>query len=335
MRFILYKGDFLGYIPQTDLAPEARELATANEGRLKDVTAKTRREAGALITELNIKNGAGAAAMGRPVGKYYTMELDKLPQEADESFEEIVAVIGGIIRSLLPESDIIAAGVGNLAVTPDALGPKVMTRVLVTRHITAKGGDWAGLFRSVTAIKPGVLGQTGVESAEVVAGVAKMINPAAVIAVDALAARRLDRLGRTVQITDTRIHPGAGIGNHRQALLRETLGVPVIGIGVPTVIVASTLISDEMAEMVSRPHGGQATDDNSAQPCGAKLPDTKTQGEYSDLFVTLRDIDTVIDRMSVLIGFSINHALQKKSLSKRYALLRLLDKKVDKTLKKW
>ena len=145
------------------------------------------------------------------------------------------------------------AGLGNLGVTPDALGPKAAARVLVTRHITAAGGPGADLFRPVTVVQPGVLGQTGVESAEVVGGVAKSVRPAAIIAIDALAARRLDRLGCTVQITDTGIQPGAGIGNHRQELTQETLGMPVIGVGVPTVISAATLIGDAVAELTEEP----------------------------------------------------------------------------------
>ncbi|MPM20660.1 Germination protease [bioreactor metagenome] len=283
----------LRYIPQTDLAVEARELATANSGELTGVTAETSRRAGAAITELNIVDAAGEKAMNRPKGKYFTVELKEPPQESDENFEEVVGAIGDLIAGLIPNGDVLVAGLGNLGVTPDALGPKAAARVLVTRHITAAGGPGADLFRPVTVVQPGVLGQTGVESAEVVGGVAKSVRPAAIIAIDALAARRLDRLGCTVQITDTGIQPGAGIGNHRQELTKGTLGVPVIGIGVPTVISAATLIGDAVSELTEEPSSGP--------------PLTK----YADLFVTPRDIDTIIDRMSALIGFSINHALQK------------------------
>ncbi|HWP79384.1 MAG TPA: GPR endopeptidase [Candidatus Acidoferrum sp.] len=281
------------YIPQTDLAFEARELATANKGELSGVTAETRERAGMPITELNIVDAAGEKAMNRPQGKYFTVELKEPPQESDENFDDVVAAIGDVLAELIPQGDVIVVGLGNLGVTPDALGPKAAARVLVTRHITASGGPGAKLFRPVTVVQPGVLGQTGVESAEVVSGVAESVHPAAIIAIDALAARRLDRLGCTVQITDTGLQPGAGIGNHRQELSKRTLGVPVIGIGVPTVISAATLIGDAISELAEQP---------SSVP-----PLTK----YADLFVTPRDIDTIIDRMAALIGFSINHALQK------------------------
>ncbi len=280
------------FIINTDLALEARELATASKGEVTGVRATSSKRGGVSITKLVIENDIGESIMKRPRGTYYTAEVEDAPQEGEDSFEPVVKAIGSLIAELVPKGDCMVVGLGNVGVTPDALGPKTAESVLVTRHVTTSGSGYSSLFRPVTVLRPGVLGQTGVESAEIVSGVAKAVRPSSIIAIDALAARRLNRLGRTVQITNTGIHPGAGIGNHRQVISEQTMGVPVIGIGVPTVISAATMIGDAASEVVRQPSSGL------------------NFSKYKDLFVTTRDIDTLIDRMALLLGFAVNSALQ-------------------------
>ena len=280
----------------TDLALEARELATASAGELQGVSTQVFEEGPLFITRLVIDTPQGAQAMQRAQGNYATVDLPHELVEGDDLYSDAIQHLAELIRDFLPcnSSPVLVAGLGNEQVTPDAFGPAVARRILVTRHLV-EGGDprFANLFRPVAAVCPGVLGQTGVESAEMILGVVETVNPCAVIAVDALAARRLDRLGSTIQITDTGIMPGGGIGNHRQELTLETLGVPVIGIRVPTVISAATLVADVLAEAFPQP---------SANP---------VPGRFADLFVTPKDIDAQNERVGRMLAFAINLALQE------------------------
>ncbi|NLT58914.1 MAG: GPR endopeptidase [Clostridiales bacterium] len=280
----------------TDLALEARELATAGTGELPGVSSETLRSGPLQITRLCIRTAEGAQAMQRSPGAYTTVELPEELSEGDDLYAEAVEAIADLIRTLLPSdcAPVLVAGLGNELVTPDAFGPVVARQVLVTRHLVEGGyAQFPELFRPVAAMCPGVLGQTGVESAEMILGVVKTVRPCAVIAVDALAARRLDRLGRTLQITDTGILPGGGIGNHRQEITEHTMGVPVIGIGTPTVISAATLINDVLEEALPQP--------------SCRLP----LGRYAELYVAPKEIDEQNRRVGRLLGYAINIALQK------------------------
>ena len=264
---------------RTDLAMEAAEAAvlTAEDIEKKDVT-----RGGVHITDITVKSERGERELGHNRGRYVTAEVPPLSDD-DRSLEEYAVIIGEYIASLLPKTGtVLVAGLGNI----HALGPQAADMVLATRHI---GGEFArstGLddLRPVAVLTPGVLGQTGIESGEVVRGVCQAVSPAAVIAIDALAARSLTRLGCTVQLADTGIAPGSGIGNNRRRLDRELLGMPVIAVGVPTVVDARTLV----AELT-----GQEADE-----------------EGASMIVTPREIDLVIDRASRLVAMAINSALQ-------------------------
>lgn len=232
---------------------------------------------------------AVARRLGKPPGVYLTATLPPLTDD-EHALERQAQVIGAQLRALLPpDGTVLIAGLGNDAITPDALGPMTAARVLATRHIPEELSRSVGLtgLRSCAVMTPGVLGNTGVESSEMVAGVCRAVQPSAVIAVDALAARSLARLGCTVQLSNTGIAPGSGVGNNRRALCRDTLGVPVIGLGVPTVVDAETVAQDLT---------GSVSDAVSPRGCA--------------MMVTPREIDLMIDRAARLLAMTIHAALQ-------------------------
>lgn len=207
--------------------------------------------------------------------------------------EDQITAIKNELFSLVPQDGVVlVVGLGNTNITPDALGPKTASRVLATRHITQEIARSVGLegLRGVAVLSPGVLGQTGIETSEIIMGTIQRVNPSAVIVIDALASRRLSRLGCTVQMADTGISPGSGVGNVRTEISQDTLGVPVISVGVPTVVDATTLAYDLI--------GTQPQDTQLVEPRGAKM------------IVTPREIDILIDRAAQLLSHSINCALQ-------------------------
>ena len=273
---------------RTDLALEAQELEGNN---LSGVSCTQRNECGMKITVMRVLNGSAARRLGKDEGTYITCEFKALTDEFTAS-DKRIEVIGELIRSLIPEKGcVLTAGIGNRSITADALGPLSASHVLATRHISGELARTLGLdgLRSVCVLSPGVLGQTGLEVRELISRIVKNSDISCVIAIDALASRRLSRLGCTVQISDTGISPGAGVGNHRAAINARTLGVPVISVGVPTVVDAATLVHDLT--------GNVSTND----------PDSKA---YPDMVVTPKEIDLLTERASVLIGMAINSALQ-------------------------
>ncbi len=266
---------------RTDLALEAAKNGARGH---------TRHEDGVTLHRLTADD-ALAAQLGKPPGVYLTAALPPLTDD-EHALERYARVIGTQLRALLPaDGTVLVVGLGNDAITPDALGPRTAARVLATRHIPDELARSVGLtnLRPCAVITPGVLGNTGVESGETVAGVCRTVCPTAVIAVDALAARSVARLGCTVQLSDTGIAPGSGVGNHRRALCRDTLGVPVIGLGVPTVVDAKTLAFDLT---------GADADPDAVEPRGCAM------------MVTPREIDLMIDRASRLLAMTIHAALQ-------------------------
>ncbi len=230
-----------------------------------------------------------AARIGKSAGRYITAIVPPLTDD-ERDLEKKAIVLGEQLRHLLPEGgSVLVVGLGNEAITPDALGPRCASMVLATRHIQGEFARSVGLddLRPTVVFKPDVLGNTGLESSEMVRGVCRVLKPAAVIAVDALAARSVARLGCTVQLSDTGISPGSGVGNNRKALNRETLKLPVIGIGVPTVVDAGTLARDLT--------GSEQT---AVSPRGAEM------------MVTPREIDLMIARAARLLAMTIHAALQ-------------------------
>lgn len=278
---------------RTDLAAEAHTLWRENSGlttKLSGVRAWDQMAEGFPVNRVEILDEEGERALGKPRGLYLTLDLSGYWRREADSFPRAVAAIASLLESLLPEEGpVLAAGLGNAAMTPDALGPQTITHLLVTRHL----GKVLPMLRPVSALAAGVLGTTGIEVAEWVRGVSEHVKPAAVVLVDALAARDLDRLCNTVQLSDTGLIPGSGVGNHRMALNRETLGIPVISIGVPTVVDAATVARDILTE------AGRGEGEPHA-----------LRGRGKNLFVTPDSIDAKIRDLAKVLGYGISMALQ-------------------------
>lgn len=277
---------------RTDLAAELFEMQPKGTDGL---TVENIRSAPLAAQLLRVESDGAGRAIGKPRGRYITLDLRDVWDRREECFQECAAAVADCLSRLLPEElgEVLVVGLGNAAVTPDALGPSAVDHVMVTRHLVQDMPDLFGRMRPVCAVRPGVLGITGVETAEIVRGVVDRVHPTAVIAVDALAARSTDRVLRTVQLTDTGISPGSGVGERRFPLSRESLGVPCIAIGVPTVVDACTLAADVLEERGHAP--GEAQD-----ACG----------RFSSLMVTPRDIDAESAAVAKIIGYGIDLALQ-------------------------
>lgn len=272
---------------RTDLALERHEAIKADSS--EGIVSENYRKNGIDFTKIRVTSSTGEQSLGKPVGTYVTAEIPSLASHSPLE-DDLIEAIGEELRALLPEEGaVLAVGLGNTDITPDAVGPQSIGMVLATRHISAELSESVGLgnLRPVAGFIPGVLGKTGVETAESVKGLVEAVKPSAVIVVDALAARRLKRLGNTVQMSDTGITPGSGVGNARSAIDSEALGVPVISIGIPTVVDAQTLVND-------------LTEDE------AEI----SREENKKMIITPREIDLVVDRASRIIGLSINKALQ-------------------------
>ena len=278
---------------RSDLAVEAREIWAAEEGgEPAGVTLEKRQRDGFPAEVVRVTTQAGARAIGKSMGTYVTVDLSDLLRRAPDALERGARAIAGELAPLLPPGGgtVLVVGLGNRAITPDAVGPLCLRHVLVTRHLVEELPQHFGMLRPVSALAAGVLGDTGVESGELAAAVVERLRPACVIAVDALASRSLERLCRTVQLSDAGIAPGSGVGNHRRALDRETLGVPVIALGVPTVVDGATLALDLLE--------------------GAPVPPGVLGERGRDLFVTPREIDVRVADAARLVGYAINLALQ-------------------------
>lgn len=277
---------------RTDLALEARERFEEDaEIRGVSVEEQYDEKRDIRLTKVFIESENGAKAMGKPVGVYITLEAPKLSEEDKDYHREVSETLADCLRELLgtgKERSVLIVGLGNREVTPDALGPEVVGNLRITRHLVREYGSAAfGTERVhlISGIVPGVMAQTGMETLEIVRGVVEETKPDVVVVIDALAARSTKRLNRTIQISDAGIHPGSGVGNHRHSLTRETIGVPVIAIGVPTVVDAATIVYD-------------AVRDRNAVPPG-----------LNTMFVTPKDIDETIKSLSFTISEALNIAL--------------------------
>lgn len=309
---------------RTDLAIEAREMIAEKQEEVgtdpKGVQVETQEGDFYTLTKVSILNDEGSQAMGKPKGEYITIESQKLKENAVECHEVIIKLLADQLRKLAQTKEhesILVAGLGNWNITPDALGPKVISRILVTRHLKGTLPEEIDeTVRPVAAISPGVMGLTGVETGEIIKGLVEKINPSLLIAIDALAARRSSRINATIQMSDTGVAPGAGVGNKRMVLNKETLGIPVVAIGVPTVVDAATLVNDTMdrilASMISQTKEGssfyqmlQDLEDEEKYTMITEILDPYTE----NMFVTPKEVDAVIDRLSNIIANGINIAL--------------------------
>ena len=295
------------YNIHTDLALEDKERFESDNVEISGVSMEEfyDEEHEIRVTEVKILTENGAKSMRKPIGTYITMEMANLALP-DEEYHHVVAeelskYVGNVLQMDKEKEDytVLVVGLGNRDVTPDALGPHTVECLNVTRHIVKEYGKYAmgeEAVNMVSAIAPGVMAQTGMESYEIIKGIVETTKPDAVIVVDALAARNTKRLNRTIQIADTGIHPGSGVGNHRNEISKETLGVPVIAIGVPTVVDAATIVRDTMENLLST----LETDDKYEMMQELIAP------HLYGMFVTPKDIDESIDRIGATIAEGLN-----------------------------
>ena len=290
---------------RTDLAMEARELWQESAGEmtaLSGVEARDECRDGIPVNTVRILDQEGERALGKPRGTYVTLTVEGLAARREDIFRRAVRAVAGALwelgRELPHRGLILVVGLGNRDITPDAVGPKVHDQMLVTRHLLRQMPEQFGGLRPVASVAAEVLGTTGVESGELVRAVCDAIRPAGVVAVDALASRSLKRLCSTIQLSDTGITPGSGVGNHRMGLNRESLGVPVLAVGVPTVVDGATLAADLLgAEELPRLEAGR------------------------ELLVTPKDIDSQVSDLARVIGYGINLALQPELTLEELELL--------------
>lgn len=289
---------------RTDLAMES---IGEGSGQVEGVSMETDCVREIKRTKITILSDSAAETLGKRKGQYVTLEYDCLPKCEPEMQQFLSDLIAQTITEMLPEEgEILVVGLGNRNVTADALGTRVVERMLVTRHLRqAMAESTRNKLRGVSAIAPGVLGLTGIETAELCRGLVAHVKPVAVIAIDALAAYDSERICTTIQITDTGIDPGSGVGNHRLGLNHETLEVPVIAIGVPMVVYASTIARDAMARLIDEYHIMPEKHRDAAETLLRQL----TDGMMGDMVVTPREIDELVLSVAEILSGGINQAL--------------------------
>ncbi|MCR2803208.1 GPR endopeptidase [Paenibacillus soyae] len=311
---------------RTDLALEAKELAEKpGTGPIPGIQSNTEEEDGITVTMLHVQNEQGSQAIGRMVGHYVTIEVPGL-RDGDTKLQDRVTTKFAqhfeafLQRLQIPKTArVLIVGLGNWNVTPDALGPLVVENIMVTRHFFELMPDQvAPGYRPVSAVAPGVLGITGIESSEIVQGIVDRSKPDLIIAIDALASKALERVNTTIQIADTGIHPGSGIGNKRKGLTKEILGVPVIAIGVPTVVYASTIVNNTF-ELMRNHLEAQKGDTNQIFGLLNQMEDNERLQLVRevlspighDLLVTPKEVDEFIEDIANIIASGLNASLHE------------------------
>jgi spore protease len=310
---------------RTDLVLEAREIYKENhknEPDLDGIEVLEEKERDINVTTIKVKNDSGAEKIGKPKGNYITIDIPKFTAYDGETMDRVSIVLAEVLERLIKidtEKTVLIVGLGNWQVTPDALGPKVIEKVMITRHLkTVMPEVIDDSVRPVCCIEPGVLGITGIETVEIINGVVEKIRPDLVICIDALAARRVERVNTTIQVGDTGISPGAGVGNNRKQINEENLGVKVIAIGVPTVVDAVTIANDTIDLVVDSLIKNSSSGTEFYKMLMSLDKDEKenlikevTASKNSiDMIVTPKDIDLIISSLSKIIANGINMALQ-------------------------
>lgn len=316
------------YQIRTDLALETQEKMQEDHVDLKGVRfLEEKVDKNITVSTVVIETENGAKTMGKPKGTYITIEAGNMDEEDEDYHREISVQLAKIIRQLIQEKNeelsVLVVGLGNREVTPDALGPRVVDNLFITRHIVKEYGKYAFGEKNVnriSSIVPGVMAQTGMESLEIIHGIIDETKPDLVIVIDALAARSTKRLNRTIQVTDTGINPGSGVGNHRHGLNKKSLGIPVISIGIPTVVDAATIVNDTMFNLITAMSQSKAFD-----MLGDSLKELNDGEKYelirellspnlNTMFVTPKDIDESVKRLSYTISEGINIAFMGEGL---------------------
>ena len=315
---------------RTDLALEARESCPGDGGEVEGVAVNVwnAAEEKLKVTEVVVLDQNGAKAMGKPVGTYITLEAPELAEKDEDFHREVVKELAGQIRKLMVKHhvwnvseyrapSVLAVGLGNMAATPDSLGPRVLENLQVTRHLSLEYGKEfceRNGYPVLSGLTPGVMAQTGMETAEIVTAVVKETRPDLLIVVDALAARSAKRLGVTIQLSDTGIHPGSGVGNHRNQLNEDVLHIPVLALGVPTVIGAAAVVHDTVDALVGAlgNEKKEGTDREEDQMDQTRLFDwvrSVLELEFGPMYVTPHDIDERVKTLSYTLSEAIHEAL--------------------------
>ncbi len=308
---------------RTDLAVEAREMAQEdNQYEIPGVRVENAGQKDINVTRVEVVSKEGEKSIGKPIGNYITLDVPEIREGGPHYGERVKGQLAAEIRRLVHLNDnsvILVAGLGNWNVTPDAVGPKVVNRILVTRHIFEYVPDEVDdRMRSICAVAPGVLGITGIETGEILKGIVEKVHPDLVIAIDALASRKTDRIATTIQVSDTGINPGSGIGNKRMGLTQQTLGVPTLAIGVPTVVYAHTIGRDALGMLIQELSDKASPESEFSkmlksmdeQHLDRLVSEVVTQG-MGDLVVTPKEVDVLIDDVADIIADGINLAINK------------------------
>lgn len=309
------------YEIRTDLAVENRELYKESfHEDSEGVVIENEENRYYTITRVKVTNSQGSKDMRKPVGNYITIDVPKLNKTDEDLKDEVSQVLAKEIKGLgknRPDSKVLIVGLGNWNITPDALGPKVVNRVLVTRQFFVNyNKEIDETVANVAALSPGVMGITGIETSEIVKGVVEKVQPDLIIAVDALASRKMNRVSTSIQISDTGINPGSGVGNKRMELNERTLGKPVIAIGIPTVVDAATIVNDTLDLII----GNLQEEAKEGTEFYNMLSQIDSEEKYEfireilnpyieNVVVTPTDIDTVIDDLSIIVANGLNIAL--------------------------
>jgi len=325
-----------GYVPgieiRTDLALEAREeVQKQTVGEIAGVDAENISEDGVNVNRVHIRNQEGSLKLGKPVGRYITLEAPGIKEKDVKVEDKLSVVLSRELQQLTGlhqnhQLSVMVVGLGNWNVTPDSLGPKVVEDLLVTRHVfelkqPQEQGMFSEGFRSVSAFSPGVMGLTGIETGEIIQSLVSRVEPDLVIAIDALAAHRLERLHTTVQITDTGVIPGSGVQNSRLGINRETLGVPVVAMGIPMVVEASTIAGEAMDALVNA-FQKEGSSGGTSMAGTIKNFDWNQKRQMINevlkpyngekLMVTPKEIDAFVDNISQVVAGGLNTALHPK-----------------------
>lgn len=306
---------------RTDLADERTDIFKKNNNITKDIDGietTVREEENIKITEVKVTNENGEKSIGKPIGSYITIDIKKLKLATDEDIEKYGNILSKELKKLInmhsaTQDEILVVGLGNIYVTPDSLGPKVINEIDVTRHILKympqvleKG------TRSVSAISPGVLGTTGMETLEIVEGIVNNIKPKLVIVIDALASRSMDRISSSIQLSDTGIVPGAGVGNTREELSQKTLNIPVIALGIPTVVESAVLVNDCLNLFITKLQEEAKSNDYlnnlKAKDNYEEIKEALIPNDYN-MIVTPKEIDDLIENMKDVVARGINFAV--------------------------
>ena len=306
---------------RTDLALERKDLFKKNNN-LEEIdgieTEEREINDNLKVSRVKITNKNGEQAIGKPIGTYITIDINKLRMAEEEDIEESAKILSEELRAIINKhveikDDILVVGLGNIYVTPDSLGPKVINDIDVTRHIIKYLPQYIDEnTRPVSAISPGVLGTTGIETLEILEGIVQNIKPKLLIVIDALASRSIERISSTIQLSDTGIVPGAGVGNTRKELSEKTLGIPVIAIGIPTVVESAVLVNDCLNLFIEKLQQDAKSNNY--------LNNLKTQDNYEvikealnpsnyNMIVTPKEIDELIENMSNIVARGINMSL--------------------------